>query len=66
MPKNVTVTNSGKISLQETIIKILAFTLAASRLKSKVCLFSLDYHGLYSLLTGHRKKLKIEWLSHEE
>jgi len=36
MPINVTVTNSGKISLQETIIQILVFTLAASRLNSKV------------------------------
>jgi len=31
MPINVTVTNSGKISLQKFIIKVLLFTLAASR-----------------------------------
>jgi len=31
MPKNVTVSDSGKISLHEFIIKIFAITLAASR-----------------------------------
>jgi len=31
MPINVTVTNSGKISLQKFIIKVLLLTLAASR-----------------------------------
>jgi len=41
MPKNVTVTNSERISQQENIIKFLVFTLAASRLNSKVYLFSL-------------------------
>jgi len=30
MPLNVTVANSGKISLQESIMRILVFTLAAS------------------------------------
>jgi len=39
MPINVTVTNSGKILIQETIIKILVFTLAGSRLNLKVCIF---------------------------
>jgi len=34
MPINVTVTNSGKISLQVCVIKILVFTLVASRLNS--------------------------------
>jgi len=41
MPINVTVTNSGKISLQVFIIKILLFTLADSRLNTKVYIFSL-------------------------
>jgi len=60
MPINVTVTNSGKISLQETIIKILVFTLAASRLSSKVyTFFHLGYHGLYSPLTGYTKNSKL-------
>jgi len=36
MPINVTVTNSGKITLEEIIIKILVFILAALRLSSKV------------------------------
>jgi len=40
MPINVTVTNSGKIALPESV-KMLVYTLAASRLNSKVCLFSL-------------------------
>jgi len=31
MPINVTVTNSGKIALPEFIIKMLLFTLTASR-----------------------------------
>jgi len=39
MTINVTLTNSGKIILQVTIIKILVFTLAASRLNFKVFLF---------------------------
>jgi len=43
MPINVTVTNSGNISLQETLIKILVFTLAASRLNSKVYLFTFTH-----------------------
>jgi len=41
MPINVLVTYSENISPQENIIKILVFTLAASRLNSKVYLFSL-------------------------
>jgi len=41
MPINVTVTFSGKILLQETITKMRVFTLAASRLNSKLYLFSL-------------------------
>jgi len=36
MPINVTATNSGKMSLQVFIIKILVFTLATSRLNYKV------------------------------
>jgi len=36
MPINVTFTNSRKTSLQNTKIKILIFTFAASRLNSKV------------------------------
>jgi len=39
MPINVTVTNLGKILLQETIIKILVFILAASGLNSKIYIF---------------------------
>jgi len=50
MPINVTLTNSWKIAPQVFVIKILVFTLAASRLSSKVYLFHL---GWYSLLTGH-------------
>jgi len=38
MPINVTVTNSEKISLQVFIIKMLVFTLPASRISSKVYL----------------------------
>jgi len=39
MPINITVTNSGKIALPE--LKKMVFTLAALRLNSKVCPFSL-------------------------
>jgi len=59
MPINVTVTNSEKISIQETIIKVLVLTIAASRLNSIVSLFHLGCHGLYSLLTGHTKNSKL-------
>jgi len=61
MPRNDTDTNSGKISLQETIIKILVFTLTASRLNSKVYHFSLGLSRiiLASHSTGHTKNLKL-------
>jgi len=36
MPINVAVTNSGTTLIQETIIKILVFPIAASRLNSKL------------------------------
>jgi len=64
MPVNAAVTNSGKISLQETTIKIFVFTLASSRLNSKIYLFHLGFHGLlrYLLLSGHKKKIKMDWL----
>jgi len=56
MPIIVTVTNSGKISLQEFVRKILVFTSAASRLNSKV--FQL---GLSRIIFVTHKKLKIEY-----
>jgi len=42
MPINVTITNSGKISLQETIKKILVFTLANRR---KLSIFFVKIHS---------------------
>jgi len=44
MPINVTFTNSGKTAPPEIIKKMLLFTFAASRINSKVCLFSLGYN----------------------
>jgi len=64
MPINVSVTNSGKISLQETTIKILVSTLAASRLNSKVSLLSLGQSRIIFVAHWSHKKLKIEWLYH--
>jgi len=61
MPINVTVTNSGKITLPE-IIKMLLFTLAASRLNSKDCLFSLGLSRRIHAAYWSRIKLKIVWL----
>jgi len=58
MPINVTVTNSGKIALPE----VLVFTLAASRLNSKVCLFSLGLSRMIHDAHWSRIKLQIEWL----
>jgi len=57
MPKNGTVTNSANISLRETILKILVFTLAALRLNSKVSLFSFTL-AVTDYIRSH-KKLKI-------
>jgi len=58
MPINITVTNSGKISLQEFIIRIFVFTLAASRLNSKVYIFSTkavtDYIPIRSALVTQK------------
>jgi len=55
MSIKVTVTNSGKISLQVLIMKILIFTLAASRLCSKVTFFTKAVmHGLNSLLVTQK------------
>jgi len=59
MPINVTFPDSGKISLQIFILKILVFTLAASRLNSKVYLFSFGLHGLYSPPTSQTKNSKL-------
>jgi len=62
MPINGTVTDSGMILLQETIIKlsVLIGTLVASRFLSKVYHFFTwavtDY--TYSILTGHTKNSK--------
>jgi len=58
---NVTVTNSGKISLQETIIKTLVFTLASSRLNSIVYIFSRGLSRIIFAANWLHKKLKIEW-----
>jgi len=66
MPKNVTVAHSGKMSLQETIIKILVFTLAVSRLFSKVYLFSLRLSRIIFASHWSHQKVKIEWLYQEE
>jgi len=57
MPRNVTVTNSGKIA-QPEIIKMLLFTLAASRLNSKVCLFSLGLSQI--IFAAHWSRIKLQ------
>jgi len=66
MPINGTVTDSGKISLQVFIIKILVITLAATRLSSKVYLISLRLSRIIFASHWSHKTLKIEWLLHEE
>jgi len=67
MPINVTVTNSGKISLQVFVIKILVFTLAASRLNCKVSLVSLGLSRIIfttnSKFNGYNMKSRLYTLS---
>jgi len=60
MPINVTVTNTGKILLQETIVKILVLTLAASRLNSKVYLFSFGVSRIVSDAPWSHKNSKLK------
>jgi len=60
MPINVTAKKPGKMPLQEIVIKMLVFTLAASRLNSKVYFFHLGYN-IFASHWSHTK-LKIEWL----
>jgi len=59
MPINVTLTNLGKISLQETVIKMLVFTLEASRLKSKANLFSLGLSRIIFAFHSSQKNSKL-------
>jgi len=69
MAINVTVTNnySGKIALStRNHKKMLLFTLAASRLNFKVCLFSLGLSRRIDAAHWSRIKLQIVWLLHEE
>jgi len=58
---NVNVTNSAKITLQETIIKILVCTLVASRLNSEICLFSFGLSRIIFASHWSHKQIKIEW-----
>jgi len=57
MPISGTGTNSGNMSLQVLLIKIVVFT--ASILNSKVYVFSLGLYFRCSLVT---KNFRIEWL----
>jgi len=60
MQKNVTFAYSGKISLRVFMIKILVFTLAASRLNSEVYLFSLELPWtIFAAHWSHKKKRKL-------
>jgi len=56
---SVTVSNSGKISLQKFIIKMFFFTLAASRLNSKVDLCSLGLSQIIFASHWSQKNSKL-------